>query len=704
MSLSLVYLPGSIPLDRFEQQISVFPQDKVGAEFTQFFFLGEDVLASSKTGDQTVIKKKLKLEEITSEFIMFVDKDVTFNANFLDSITLEISSSDEFEFFQLTNNEKALVDNNLDVIHGDFEEITSLKIIRKSVLQKFGFINLENVDKIMLVNLYFELFKNGLPFKAISNEHIKQIQERTIDSIKLDGMALDQLLLSKSEADQRILKILFKKALVGKLFKLVDNHKFADLLAFEDQEVILNVFREVLKDVDAPALKTWNFSGYIPFTDMVREGLFTEALYYIRILRGKRYWYNTTKELEGKIKDYPIEETLSWKITKPLRKREKWEQKLNNLLVKWGLNILSFPVLIYFFGREVWLISERSDQAEDNGYAFFKYCREHYPNKKVYYIINQDSPHVDKVRKLGNVVFHSSLKHWVYLLIAKKYISAWVFEEFSYPQGKTNFKKIFKKQIKKKQQITLQHGVIIHNIAPYLNKKQYNQNLFISSSFAEKEVIKNTLGYEDMDVAVTGLARFDNLHDLHVKKQILIMPTWRRSLFNLNKNEFLLSEYFNRYYHLVRNKQLLDLIEREGITVVFYVHNQMQQFINEFVFEHPNIKFRTKEDAVVSDLLKESALLITDYSSVMADFLYMEKPILLYQFDPYNNHHGPVKEISYSQFGKIINEEDSLVNKIEEIVSRNFAISGKYLDNSNKFFAFKDTKNSERIFQAIENL
>ncbi|WP_040372286.1 CDP-glycerol glycerophosphotransferase family protein, partial [Peribacillus psychrosaccharolyticus] len=248
------------------------------------------------------------------------------------------------------------------------------------------------------------------------------------------------------------------------------------------------------------------------------------------------------------------------------------------------------------------------------------------------------------------------------------------------------------------------HGVIIHNIAPYLSKEQYNQQLFIASSEAEKEVIKQTLGYEDQDVVVTGLSRFDNLHNLSVKKQILIMPTWRRSIFNLNKSQFLRSLYFNRYFELVRNEKLLKILEEKQIVLKFYVHSQMQKFLPEFAFEHPNVQFLTKQDAIVSELLKESSLLVTDYSSVMADFLYMDKSVLLYQFDPYDNHHGPVQQISYDDFGEVYDEEDSLVEAITKSINDDFKISSAYQEKSNTFFAHKDQKNSARIFKAINDL
>ncbi|TDK62175.1 teichoic acid biosynthesis protein [Bacillus salipaludis] len=709
MSLSLIILPGSFPFLEKEGKIPASMKIEVDNGNLHLVHLYDVKLENTSIEENKNVRivscNQINLKEISTEFIMFLDKETSFSKEFFDVILSEIKSKERYDFIQLRR--EGVVERLDDLtafFHADFDDIVSPKIIRKTVLNKFDFFNLEKVNRSMLARLYFELFKDDLHFKFINNVTFKQTYKESKDGIISEGEILNSLLFSYNNIEQKKFEILFKKALVKKVFKLIDNRNFVDLLPYNRQESILELLKELLLNVDDPLLKNWGLNGYIPFAQMVREGLFSEALYYMRILRGKRYWYNTAKELEGKIKQYPIEESVSWKITVPLRKSGLWKEQFKNYFLKWLLLLLSFLVKPLFIGREVWLVSERSDQAEDNGYYFFKYCRENYPNKKILYIIKKDSPHVGKIENLGNIIYHSSLKHWIYLLIAKKYISAWVFEESSYPESKINFKNLFKNIIVNKQQITLQHGVIIHNIAPYLNKKIYNQKLFIASSNAEKEVIKTTLGYEDEDIAVTGLSRFDNLRDLEIKKQILIMPTWRRSLFRLNENEFLLSEYFNRYYNLIRNEQFLNLIEKENIQVKFYIHNQMQHFINDFAFKHPMIQFLTKQDAIVSDLLKESCLLITDYSSVMADFLYMEKPVLLYQFDPLNNHHGPVKQIQYSDFGEVITEESILVNKISMLASRNFIIDKKYLKKSNNFFAFKDNNNNERIFKAIENL
>lgn len=180
------------------------------------------------------------------------------------------------------------------------------------------------------------------------------------------------------------------------------------------------------------------------------------------------------------------------------------------------------------------------------------------------------------------------------------------------------------------------------------------------------------------------------------------MPTWRRHLLNVNKAQFLQSDYYKVYKSLIENKDFLNLIEKKNIEVKFYIHSQMQKFMDEFVVKHPKIEFLVKSNATVSELLKESALLITDYSSVSSDFLYMEKPVIMYQFDPHNNHHAPCEEIRYSDLGYIVSKEQALIKQINKVMDDNLKISKRYLANSKRIFKYKDTKNAERIYKVIK--
>ena len=107
----------------------------------------------------------------------------------------------------------------------------------------------------------------------------------------------------------------------------------------------------------------------------------------------------------------------------------------------------------------------------------------------------------------------------------------------------------------------------------------------------------------------------------------------------------------------------------------------------------------------VQTLLKESKMLITDYSSILFDFSYMRKPELLYQFDE-NEFYGKHYQRSYFDhrrdgFGTVCENENELVTNILNVCENKFSLSNQFKENIDKFFTIYDDSNCERIYQAI---
>ena len=46
--------------------------------------------------------------------------------------------------------------------------------------------------------------------------------------------------------------------------------------------------------------------------------------------------------------------------------------------------------------KNIWLIGEMDNTAQDNGYHLFKYIRSNYPDIKCYYMINKGCPLIVK--------------------------------------------------------------------------------------------------------------------------------------------------------------------------------------------------------------------------------------------------------------------------------------------------------------------
>lgn len=361
--------------------------------------------------------------------------------------------------------------------------------------------------------------------------------------------------------------------------------------------------------------------------------------------------------------------------------------------------------------KDIWLIGERNNEARDNGYHLFKYIRTNHPYIKAYYVIDTKAIDKKKIEQYGNLINFGSFKHFLYYTLCKKHISTHI--DGTAPDNIVC--PLIKKYIfSDKKNIFLQHGVIKDNL-PLLHSQKTNLDIFVCGAKPEFDFIIENFGYTNGEVKYLGLARFDNLHDYTVKRQILLMPTFRMWLWTPSKvksndecKEFLKSNYYREYQSLINNKKIAELLFENNVELVFYPHYEAQKYLHLFSSKYNNITIANKDDYDVQQLLKESALLITDYSSVYFDFGYMRKPVVYYQFDndEYRSKHYEKGYFSYSNdgFGPIVDNEEGLCNELDNIIREKFIINTKYRKRIEVFFPLYDNQNVKRNFDAIFNL
>ena len=350
--------------------------------------------------------------------------------------------------------------------------------------------------------------------------------------------------------------------------------------------------------------------------------------------------------------------------------------------------------------KNVWLIGERPYKAQDTGYHFFKYVREHHPELPVYYVIDRDSPEAKNVEAFGNVVYFKSKEHIKLSLIAKRIISSH-HADYLYPIRTQRFKR--KVHALK---IFLQHGVMgtKNMIANYgKNAPGFYTDLFLVSSDFEKAMIVNDFGYEPDQVYITGLSRFDELlsDNVEKKRQLLIIPTWRDWI--LTEEHFLESEYYLRYKDLVQSEALRKLSETYKFDIIFCLHPNMQLYTDHFRDSPYQVISQGEVD--VQTLIKESAMMLTDYSSVGFDFSFLQKPVIYYQFDRdrFIGKRPSHLNLDEDLPGDITNDLDELLKLIEEYASHDFVMKNAYKIRARKFLKYSDRSSSKRIFELASN-
>lgn len=364
---------------------------------------------------------------------------------------------------------------------------------------------------------------------------------------------------------------------------------------------------------------------------------------------------------------------------------------------------IPFALMIRKIKKNVWIISERPTQARDNGFCFFKYMCEEHPDSTVYYLIDKKSSDYEKIKKYRNIIQFNSLKHFFYYCLSCVHISAHV--NGCCPDGAIGLSKRTKEKLGFKD-VFLPHGVS-YGISEFCLKKYAKINLFICSGKAEYDNILANYGYTKDEVAYTGFPRLDEWHDIIAnQKQIVLMPTWRAYLAQNENLSFEKTKYYRAYNKLLQNKELCEFLEDNELKLIFYLHNEMRKYVDYFKTECKNIEIVYKDETYdIQELLKISALLITDYSSVHFDFAYMHKPVIYYQFDQDEFYCRQYRKSEFCAekdgFGPVAYDIRELVYYLKDAYYNRFNMSKIYYERMRAFYQIYDKKNCERVYETI---
>ncbi len=363
-----------------------------------------------------------------------------------------------------------------------------------------------------------------------------------------------------------------------------------------------------------------------------------------------------------------------------------------------------------FFKKKLckaWAVCERAQEACDNGYHFFKYCRTFHPERQCYYAIDIKSEDYEKVKKFGNIVPYGSIRHWLLYFNADYLFSSQSFKPNGYVC--TFFERL---GLFKPKHVFLQHGITINKADFILASHRPNTVFFITGAKPETDFIERDFGYPAGTVQMTGFARFDALHGFKCKKnRILIMPTWRKWLRLKSEansdieSDFLSSDYYKKWVELINSEELISLINKYNLEIIFMPHPNMRALPDTSAITNKYIHDANEYSENLQELLKTSEMLITDYSSVFFDMVYMKKPVLFYQFDyeEFRKYHYKEGWFDYrnTNFARSCSESSSCIAELERILKSDYSISREYIEEYKKTFVLYDTDNCKRIYELV---
>lgn len=366
--------------------------------------------------------------------------------------------------------------------------------------------------------------------------------------------------------------------------------------------------------------------------------------------------------------------------------------------------VLARPIMKH---KHYWILLERGVDAQDNAWHLLRYIRKEHPEVNVRFAIRKSSPdYKSNLKEYQDVVVeYNSLKYYLLLFNADVMASTHI-QTYLYPHVLTGMVKggLFDMTGRK---IFLQHGVL-HRVIKPLVFPQIDVDMIVCGAKIEHDLLLKEYNYPASIAVHTGLARFDNLYDCKLKKQILIMPTWRIMFASLSVDEFSECDFFKSYKALLTDRRLLSKLEEKGFEIAYYNHFEFQKFNSCFQsLCSKNVHLVPFGSIRVQELLKQSMVLVTDFSSIYYDFLYMGKPIVFIAQDEDKfsaTQYGKRYDGSLSDFGYATFNNDEAVSALLNILDSDCRLEPKFIEQQKRVFPVRDRNNCERIYNSILQL
>lgn len=379
------------------------------------------------------------------------------------------------------------------------------------------------------------------------------------------------------------------------------------------------------------------------------------------------------------------------------------ENDLKEIIKLRRIYLLTLPFFRFIWkNKEIYLFQDRINSADDNAYHLFRHAANQNDNVKKYFVLDTNAKQFSILKKIGNVLKWGSLKHKLLILHADKVITTHPYDTVINPffaEDSHDQRSLISGLLSYKI-YWLQHGVTKDNISSWLYKYEKDLSLIVTVSPKEsKSFLEEGYGYSPEIIQNLGFPRFDNL-DKNDSKQVLIIPTWRKQ-FSENKDLFMESEYFNNLNSFLNSPELI----REDYKVVFKPHPELLKTIEgvRFIdlFDIPDNVYLAIDESY-QELLNNSSVLITDYSSVFFDFAYLKKPVIYYH--PNDDYHYAKSYFDYKTmgFGDIVTCENDLISKLNMYLENGCEMEDEYKKRVDEFFTYRDKNNSKRVYDWIK--
>ena len=276
---------------------------------------------------------------------------------------------------------------------------------------------------------------------------------------------------------------------------------------------------------------------------------------------------------------------------------------------------------------------------------------------------------------------------------------------------------------KRQVAINIWHGILYKRVKKLRGFPGIPAHVTVATSPLTQVMFSEAFGVSLDDVIISGYPRNDVLlnaknnkvtiknrileDDLNMKKIILWMPTFRQnSIKGLNQDGMFMNNPFNLDYF--DEAQFNDLLKKYDVLCFIKPHPAAQKINN--CKDLSNLKFIddkwiAKKGISLYQLVACSDILISDISSIIADYLLLDNPILCVcsDMDSYKNTRGFYFEnIEEWLPSKFINTQNELCSALEIVLKTGEDLyKEKRQKIKNLFYADQDTNSTKRLVDHV---
>ena len=195
-------------------------------------------------------------------------------------------------------------------------------------------------------------------------------------------------------------------------------------------------------------------------------------------------------------------------------------------------------------------------------------------------------------------------------------------------------------------------------------------------------------------------------------RSVFFFFTWRKWKENINEEIIINSQYFQQIIELMNDELLINSFKNNGITLYFCLHHMLNIYKDRIDFRNSNIRFVNQTE--IFRTIINSNLLVTDFSSIIFEFMYQNKPFIMFIPD---SEEPNIKKIYNPDYFKLIKDLkkgkidfinkfftiNQTVLKIIDYIDNDFNIE-KDLVKFYKSFNLSCGNNTMKFINYLENL